>query len=77
MCIYGGHMCICIPNLKFLCFNQWQGDDTDNEAPMMSATTHDNQSMIVYYSLVDKPNEPKTHYNAMQNWPESVDKYQT
>ena len=35
MCIYGGHMCICIPNMKFLCLTMYQGevctDDTSND----------------------------------------------
>ena len=58
MCIYGGHMCICIPNMKLLCLTMCQrevctDDDNANDA-------NDGQSMIVQGSLVDKPNEPKT-----------------
>ena len=26
MCIYGGHMCICVPNMKFLCLILCQGE---------------------------------------------------
>ena len=38
MCIDGGHMCICIPNMKFLCLTMCQGevctddDDADTDA---------------------------------------------
>ena len=33
MCIYGGHMCISVPNMKFLCLTQCQGEVcTDAEA---------------------------------------------
>ena len=56
MCLHGGHMCICIPNMKFLCLTLCQGevctDDNDN-------ANIDIQSMVVEGSLVDKPNEPK------------------
>ena len=58
MCICGGHMCICIPNMKFLCLTMCQGEvctDTDNT----NADANDGRSMIVFGSLVDKPNEPK------------------
>ena len=55
MCIYGGHMCMCIPHMKFLCLTLWQGevctDDDDDDA-------NAGQSMIDK-ALVDKPNEPK------------------
>ena len=51
MCIYGGHMCICIPNMKFLCPTLWQGevctdDDDDDDANDDDANV-DGQSMIV------------------------------
>ena len=59
MCIFGEHMCICIPNVKSLCLTMCQGevctDDNDANA------NDDGQSMIVYGSLVDKPNEPKSN----------------
>ena len=64
MCIYGRHMCICLPNMKFLCLNLCQGevctdnanDDTNDDD---ANANDDGQSMIVKCSLVDKPNEPK------------------
>ena len=47
MCICGGHMCICIPNIKFLCLTLWQGEVcTDDEANADNAND-DGQSMIV------------------------------
>ena len=58
MCIYWKHMYLYILNVKFLCLTLWQGevctdDDDDTNA------NNDRQNMIVYDSLVDKPNEPK------------------
>ena len=42
MYIYGEQMCMCIPNMKFLCLNLWLGEVyTDN------ANNNDTQSMIV------------------------------
>ena len=33
MCIYGGHMCICVPSMKFLCLTMCQGEvSTDDDA---------------------------------------------
>ena len=26
ICICGEHMCICVPNMKFLCLTLWQGE---------------------------------------------------
>ena len=50
-------MCICIPNMKFLCLTLCQGEVCTDD-------TNDNgQSMIVYGSLVDKPNESKSTEN--------------
>ena len=40
MCIYGGHMCICIPNIKFLCLTLCQGEvctDDDDDANINDA----------------------------------------
>ena len=53
MSIYGGHMCICIPNMKFLCITLCQGGCT--QMPMSMPTqddvdanaNDDGQSMIV------------------------------
>ena len=52
-----GDMCMCIPNVKFLCLTLCQGEvctDDDDDA-------NDGQSMVVEGSLVDKPNEPKNN----------------
>ena len=52
-------MCICIPNMKFLCLTLWHGEvhtDDDN-------ANDDAQSTTVKGSLVDKPNEPKIPYH--------------
>ena len=58
MCIYGGHMCICIPNMKFLSLNLWPGEVcTDDNGDYDD--DDDEKSMIVLSSLVDKPNDPK------------------
>ena len=52
MCMYGGHMCICIPNIKFLCPTIGQGGCAQM-TPMMTSMTmptmmiHDRQSMII------------------------------
>ena len=61
MCMYGGHMCICIPNMKFLCLTLCQGKVcTDNDADVdvndddTRQTKHDCRRL-----LVDQPNEPK------------------
>ena len=64
MCIYGGHMCICIPNMKFLCLTLWQRevctDDANADANADDANANDDgQSMIVQGPLVDKWNESK------------------
>ena len=40
MCIYGGHMCICIPNMKFLCLTLCKGEVCTDDA------NDDGQSMI-------------------------------
>ena len=62
MCIYGGHMYICLPNMKFLCLTLWQGEICTDDAN--AANANDNgQSMIVLGFLVDKPNEPKNSKN--------------
>ena len=58
VCMYGGggHLCINIPNMKFLCLILWQVEvctDADADA------NDDGQSLIVEGSLVDKRNEPK------------------
>ena len=49
-------MDIFIQNMKFLCLTLWLGGVyTDDDAK-----NNDGQSMLVYGSLVDKPNEPKS-----------------
>ena len=57
MCTYGGHLCICIPNMKFLCLTQWQGeectydnandDDANGDDTNDDNANDDGQSMIV------------------------------
>ena len=63
MCIYGGHRCICVPNMKFLCLTLWQGEvcTDDDDANDDANANNDGKSMIVLGSLVDKPNKPKIH----------------
>ena len=60
MCIYGVHICICIPNIKFLCLIlcQWEVC-TDNTDTNDNDANDDEQCMIVLGSLVDKSNESK------------------
>ena len=54
-------MCICIPNVKFLCLTLCQEEVcTDDNTNDDANANDDGQSMIVKGSLVDKPNEPKT-----------------
>ena len=44
MCIYGGHVCTCIPRMKFLCLTLCQGEMyTDDDAD----ANDDGQFMIV------------------------------
>ena len=52
MCIYGGHICICVPNMKSLCLTLCQVEVcTDNDANADDANADDanddGQSMIV------------------------------
>ena len=48
ICIYGGHMCICIPNMKFLCLTLCQGEVcTDDANADNDANADDRQRMIV------------------------------
>ena len=50
MCIYGGYMCICIPNMKFLCLTMCQGEVCTDDADTKDANADDannGQSMIV------------------------------
>ena len=53
MCIYGGHMCISVPNMKFLCLTMCQGevctdDDANDDTNDDDANANDDgQSMIV------------------------------
>ena len=62
MYIHGGHMCICIPNMKLLYQTQCQGEVcTDDDAD-------DGQFMIVQGSLVDKPNKPTILYRLDNTW---------
>ena len=72
-------MCICIPNMKFLCLTMWQGevcaddDDADDDDANTDADANDDdddddrQSMIVSGSLVDKPNEPEQAFILSRN----------
>ena len=51
MCIYWGYMCICIPNMKFLCLTLCQGEvctDDDNNANVDNDANanDDRQSMM-------------------------------
>ena len=70
MCIYGGQVCMSVPNMKFLCLTPCQGEvctDDANDTNAENANTDDadananddGQSMIVEGTLVDKPNEQK------------------
>ena len=57
-------MCICVPNIKFLCITCARGKCAQMmPMPMLmqdkDANDDDGQSMIVQGSLVDKLNEPK------------------
>ena len=75
MYMYGGHMCICIPNIKFPCPTLWQGevcpdDDNDNDA---NTDAKGGLSRIILGFLVDKPNEPKN--NIRVSFVTSVFKY--
>ena len=51
MGIYGGHMCICLPNMKFLCLTLCQGqvctDDADTNTNDDANTNDNRQCMIV------------------------------
>ena len=52
ICIYGRHLCICTPNMKFLSLTLWQGevctDDDANDASTNNVNANDDgQSMIV------------------------------
>ena len=61
MCIYGGYMCICIPNMKFLCLTLCHGEVcTDNDANANDADANDRQSMIVSGALVDNQMSQKS-----------------
>ena len=62
MCIYEGHMCKCIPNMKFLCLTLCQEEVCTDDDTNDTGCQHndDGQCMIVQGSLVDKPNEPKS-----------------
>ena len=52
-------MCICIPNMKFVCLTLCQGEVCTDDDANDDDANDDGQSMIVKGSLVDKPNEPK------------------
>ena len=52
MCICGGHMCICTPNIKFLCLTLCQGEVCTNDANDTDTNddanaNNDGQNMIV------------------------------
>ena len=57
MYICGEHMCMCIPNMKFLCLNLWLGevctDDANNDdAQSMTGSGTDSQNLnceLIYY----------------------------
>ena len=59
MCIYGGHMCLCIPNMQFLCLTLCQGEVCTNDDANADVDDDNGRNMIVQGSLADKPNEPK------------------
>ena len=69
MCIYGGHMCICIQNIKFVCLTLCQGEvcTDDTNADDDANANNDRQSMIVSGSLADKPNEPKIIWHVFRD----------
>ena len=46
----GGFLCICIPNMKFLCLTPWHGELCTDDADDANANIQ---------SMTDKPNEPK------------------
>ena len=50
-------MCICVPNIKFLCITLCQGEVCTDNAN--ADTNNDGQRTTVKGSLADKPNEPK------------------
>ena len=50
MCICGGHMCICVPNIKCLCLTMCQGEVCTDDVYTNNANANDannGQSMIV------------------------------
>ena len=50
MCMYGTHMCLCVPNMKFLHLTLCQGEvctDDDANANDDDANDDDGQFMIV------------------------------
>ena len=47
MCIYGGHMCICILRMKFLCLALCQGEVYTNANANDDDANDDGQFMIV------------------------------
>ena len=49
MCMYEGHMCIYLPNMKFLCLTLWQGEGCTDTIGNTNDTNDDDdgQSMIV------------------------------
>ena len=47
MCIYEGHRCISVPNMKFLSSNLWLGGVCTDDAKEDVNDDDDGQSMIV------------------------------
>ena len=48
-CIYGGRMCISIPNMKFLCLTLWQEEmctDVNNDEANARRTKHDKKRLF-------------------------------
>ena len=72
MCIYGGHMWLCVPNMKFLCLTLCQGEVCTDDDDDANANANDGQSMIANGSLVDKPNELKTKKKSLKHLPRTL-----
>ena len=72
MYIYGGHMCTCIPNMKFLCLTMCQGEVcTDDDANNDDANNanDDGQSMIVLYKALWLINQMSQKRCKSSKWP--------
>ena len=55
MCICGGHKCISVPNMKFLCLTlrlkEVSTDDDDNDYDDANDNAHDGQSMMALWLI--------------------------